>query len=321
MQYPQNEPIHGPNRRSAIVICGSKSREEDIRALAAICNIMAVETQISDIGPANLPAADLLLVDLPSIMELQAHTLSDVARYLLAHRNQALIWADMDVLEEAYAMLPPSQCHYLIEASDLDAIPYLTGAITRGRMDQLHDNSRDSEFGALHRISEELSQFARTLSKIADQDDVGPQSIVSDKPVSFRPAPAGAFLPFTKPEPVRDPEPVSAVAIRDMIKVRRMRDDHFKPELFADPAWDILLDLLAARLEGKTVSVSSLCIAAAVPPTTALRWVTGMTESGMLLRRHDPNDARRVFIELSDDAVERLIAFFNMAKGRVASII
>jgi hypothetical protein len=54
----------------------------------------------------------------------------------------------------------------------------------------------------------------------------------------------------------------------------RLRSQHFVPALFADPAWDILLDLAAARIDGRMVAVSSLCIAAAVPATTALRWIT-----------------------------------------------
>jgi predicted transcriptional regulator len=103
---------------------------------------------------------------------------------------------------------------------------------------------------------------------------------------------------------------LNASYIREVIKIRRMRENHFEASMFADPAWDILLDLLAARLENKSVSVSSLCIAAAVPATTALRWITGMTENGMLLRRMDPKDARRVFIELSEDTAEKLQKYF-----------
>jgi len=45
--------------------------------------------------------------------------------------------------------------------------------------------------------------------------------------------------------------------------------------------------------------VSSLCIAAAVPATTALRWLKTMTDKGLFVRRADPHDGRRVFVELS----------------------
>ena len=40
-------------------------------------------------------------------------------------------------------------------------------------------------------------------------------------------------------------------------------------ELFADPAWDMLLDLLQAQISHLRVPVSSLCIAAAVPASSS----------------------------------------------------
>ncbi len=324
MQYIQNERDHRLNRRTAIMVSDSTRRREEIMAVAEICNTAVLGCDWESQEPEDFPLADLLLIDVPSISDRNGHTLLRVARYLNVHRNHALIWTNMEYLEEAYAVLPQDQCHYLVNASDFDAIPYLTGAITRGTMDQLHDNSRDGEFGALHKISDELAAFAQTLARMAEHDDGNRANSVSDRPVSFRPAPAAAFHPFSRAESnkvAETPPVVDGAALREIIKIRRMRDNHFKAELFADPAWDILLDLMAARLEEKTVSVSSLCIAAAVPPTTALRWITAMTQSGMLVRRMDPDDARRVFIELSQDSSDRLLAFFNSAKGRTASII
>lgn len=109
--------------------------------------------------------------------------------------------------------------------------------------------------------------------------------------------------------------------LREIIKLRRLRDSFFQPDLFADPAWDILLDLKAAALEGQQVSVSSLCIAAAVPPTTALRWITAMAQSGMLVRRQDPADARRVFIELSAETSAKLDDYFAALTTRSTPMI
>jgi DNA-binding MarR family transcriptional regulator len=324
VQYIQNEQDRSLNRRTAIMVSDSARRREEIMAVAEICNTSVLGCDWDNEEPEDFPHADLLLMDIPSISDRNGHTLLRAARYLNVHRNHALIWTNMEYLEEAYAVLPQDQCHYLVNASDFDAIPYLTGAITRGTMDQLHDNSRDGEFGALHKISDELAAFAQTLARMAEHDDGNRANSVSDRPVSFRPAPAAAFHPFGKNEAQKaaDKAPdITANSIREIIKVRRMRDNFFKAELFADPAWDILLDLMAARLEERTVSVSSLCIAAAVPPTTALRWITAMTESGLLVRRLDPNDARRVFIELSQDSTDRMLALFNSTKGRTASII
>ena len=72
----------------------------------------------------------------------------------------------------------------------------------------------------------------------------------------------------------------------------------------------MLLDLTAAHAEGQKVSVTSLCIAANVPATTALRWLTQMVETGVLQRVADPADRRRVFIELSERARAGMAGYF-----------
>lgn len=103
-------------------------------------------------------------------------------------------------------------------------------------------------------------------------------------------------------------QPVDAARIRAHIKARRVRDKFFPAELFADPAWDMLLDLAATRLEGRQVSVSSLCIAANVPTTTGLRWIKTLVDRGMFERHSDPQDARRAFIAMSPATAEAMTA-------------
>jgi DNA-binding MarR family transcriptional regulator len=98
--------------------------------------------------------------------------------------------------------------------------------------------------------------------------------------------------------------------IRRIIRQRQLRDRFFNNELFADPVWDMLLDLAAATTEGSQVSITSLCIASRVPPTTALRWITVMTDQGLLRRTEDPLDRRRAFISLTDDAIRAIAAYF-----------
>jgi len=108
---------------------------------------------------------------------------------------------------------------------------------------------------------------------------------------------------------------IPAETIRRTIRARRLRERFFDAASFADPAWDMLLDLMAARIEGRDVAVSSLCIAAAVPPTTALRWIRTMTEAGLFVRRADPTDGRRVYIELSGEAARGMASYFAAARG------
>lgn len=104
----------------------------------------------------------------------------------------------------------------------------------------------------------------------------------------------------------------SARIIRGIIRRRRARADFFPADLFADPAWDILLDLAAARHEGMTVSISSLCIAAAVPTTTGLRWIKALTDAGLLERQPDPTDGRRSFVTLSEPTAELMERYLDI---------
>jgi DNA-binding MarR family transcriptional regulator len=147
----------------------------------------------------------------------------------------------------------------------------------------------------LAELSEEVGRIARTLAQLSGDDT----------PRTVMPSPARAE---------------DGPMLRAFIRLRRMRGQHFLPALFADPAWDILLDLAAARIEGRVVAVSSLCIAAAVPATTALRWITHMTEQALLVRKPDPADGRRVFIALSDEAAAGIDGYLAAARKVVAPV-
>ena len=73
----------------------------------------------------------------------------------------------------------------------------------------------------------------------------------------------------------------------------------------------MLLDLLQAEIAQLRVPVSSLCIAASVPATTALRWLKTLVSQGLFVRRPDPHDGRRVYVELAPDASHALRRYFD----------
>jgi hypothetical protein len=100
-------------------------------------------------------------------------------------------------------------------------------------------------------------------------------------------------------------------SVREVIRARANRVKCFKADLFADPAWDMLLELYAAQLGSKKISVSSLCIAASVPATTALRWMNILEREGLVVRRSDPKDGRRTFVHLSSVGLAGMNTFFG----------
>jgi DNA-binding MarR family transcriptional regulator len=91
-----------------------------------------------------------------------------------------------------------------------------------------------------------------------------------------------------------------------ILRARRLRTKFFDPDLFADPAWDILLELYAAELSQIRVPIGNLAISAAVPATTGIRWINILERKGLVRRADDPLDARRTFIELTPHASEKM---------------
>ena len=90
---------------------------------------------------------------------------------------------------------------------------------------------------------------------------------------------------------------------RTIVAMRNRRDRHFRAYLFAEPAWDMMLDLFIAHLEGRQVYVTSLCIASNVPNTTALRYIQDMVKHGEIVSSADVQDGRRRWLSLSEGAV------------------
>lgn len=86
---------------------------------------------------------------------------------------------------------------------------------------------------------------------------------------------------------------------RGILQRRRQREKHLPGHLFAEPAWDILLDLFAADIEGISVSVTSACLAANVPATTAQRYLRALQQERLIARVSDPQDKRRTFVAIT----------------------
>ncbi len=99
---------------------------------------------------------------------------------------------------------------------------------------------------------------------------------------------------------------------RQAYALRRKRAGIFgNPELFGEPAWDILLDLYIAHGESKPVSVSSACIGSAAPATTGLRWLGVLADEGLVVRENDPEDHRRVLVRLTRKGITAMERFFD----------
>ena len=120
-------------------------------------------------------------------------------------------------------------------------------------------------------------------------------------------------LPALPPTRIHATEAAVTVRfVRAMQAARRRREVLIGTDLFSDPAYDMLLELYALHLEQRRVSVSSLCDAAQIPGSTGVRWVAKFEKDGLVKRTEDRNDARRFWIELSPNGVERMRRYFEL---------
>lgn len=93
---------------------------------------------------------------------------------------------------------------------------------------------------------------------------------------------------------------------RFLLAARRDRQEYFPALELSEPVWDMLLDLFVSDFDGHKVSISSLCVAAGTPESTALRWIATMQTTGYFIREPDPHDGRRSFIKLSPELSDPL---------------
>lgn len=114
--------------------------------------------------------------------------------------------------------------------------------------------------------------------------------------------------------PLADPMDFKTEALRQ-IALHRARSRAFGEDtaLFANPAWLILLDLMAHKQGDPRTSIGGCCTASGVPTTTAIRWINRLIDKGFLDRTPDEADGRRFLISLTKPARKRMEAWLRIA--------
>ncbi|WOE76213.1 hypothetical protein [Alterisphingorhabdus coralli] len=238
--------------------------------------------------------------------------LAALAQRPVTARPAVIIQCSLETLDDLFLLAEKLEADILIGPDSAERIVSLTSFARRTGLREGNDDTAQN----LRELNEKIADFAKKIERFGQALD---NKVLTDsappKPAQRGMTGRSAVRPDNDAFDPVDPKSVSARKVRQLIAQRRMRDRFFDGALFADPAWDILLDLYAAHLEEVSISVSSLCIAAAVPPTTALRWVSLMTRHGILERKPDDEDKRRVYIVLSQQALTAISGYFAQMRG------
>ncbi|WP_298394154.1 MarR family transcriptional regulator [Sphingobium sp.] len=309
------DPIAPHDERAGLLVIADWIDRQELEPVAHAAGFRLLGTIGTDDAPARLDQqsqCDTLLLFCPSATPLLERLLVQVETQAIQTGMAVILVAGWDTVELAFACLRSPHTQLLCDPDRTELAAALVAAGEhRPLSGQVHDRDRDSM--RLQQLSEEVGRLARTIDALTQRTRLSaapgfePAPRMSDRPSDYFGMPALSPLGAAPASAMSD---VTANQVRDLLRARRIRADFLPGDLFADPAWDMLLDLLAARLEQERVSVSSLCIAAAVPPTTALRWIRTLCDKGLVEREADPQDGRRIFISLAQDATDALLRWF-----------
>lgn len=307
-------PVARSGGGSSLLVVGPRDRLEDLG-----CDVFT--TAVGDAAQHLSAMAVVDILWLTSAETIDTETLTTLCE-MAAERDCHLVCeTSFAALDRISASVPDGLRVEMLVDADATERRVALAAAQRAVGQVVHEVTRDPAMERIDRLQEEVARISRLLGDLAGQRGGLPGTPVGYAPANEdygnyggqvrAPGRDFAAMPRSFVPEERTIERQRAKAVRRMLRQRRMREQYFPADLFADPAWDMLLDLYAARLERQPVSVSSLCIAAAVPATTALRWIKTMSDAGLFLREADPQDGRRIFIALAEGAHESMARYFE----------
>jgi DNA-binding transcriptional ArsR family regulator len=94
--------------------------------------------------------------------------------------------------------------------------------------------------------------------------------------------------------------------VQSVLSVRRGRETLFGQHLFSDPAWDILLELYAARLGKRSNSTDELARSLGVPHCIIERWIRALENSGLVEESIEPQRIGPAIVSLTDEGATKM---------------
>jgi DNA-binding MarR family transcriptional regulator len=110
----------------------------------------------------------------------------------------------------------------------------------------------------------------------------------------------------------------AAAIVSKVIQSRRRRRDYFSSELFADAAWDVLLKLFLAELEGRRLGAAELRNSLALPDSTSERWIAKLERDGWIRQSADVDFPVRRIVGLSGAGSRAMQSWLNAFAGQLA---
>lgn len=112
-----------------------------------------------------------------------------------------------------------------------------------------------------------------------------------------------------------------AALARFELRNRERRTRLIRYDVFADPAWDMLLDLYVRHGENEPAHVSALCGTAGVALTTALRWIGLLMELELIVQTPVGGESREPHVTLTQRGIDEMERYLRdiLERERIGS--
>lgn len=97
------------------------------------------------------------------------------------------------------------------------------------------------------------------------------------------------------------------------LNLKRVKNSSFPNQLFSTNAWDILLELYAAHLAARKLSMSAIGRVTNISQSTLLRYFDILMKHGFIYREDDSAGTDRSHVQLTKSAIGKLDHVFENA--------
>ncbi|WP_077148075.1 winged helix DNA-binding protein [Sphingopyxis sp. KK2] len=115
----------------------------------------------------------------------------------------------------------------------------------------------------------------------------------------------------SQPDRIDAPVPGLIEQLNFSLQMRRTRKSHFGSNQLTGATWDMLLDLMLARTNGRELSASDLATGAGVALSSGLRMIALLEQLDLAERFVDERDRRRSIVRLTPNGVDSMTRYFE----------
>lgn len=141
---------------------------------------------------------------------------------------------------------------------------------------------------------------------LPDKDDEGGGSRKRGQASGMQKNPLAQLKALLFNKKLRRPPRLTEDHIRSVLLVRRARGPVLGENLFSEPAWDALLELYAAELGGRSMTLSDLARATDTPVSVMARWQAALENHRLTRSTVSPEDPSRVTISLTAEGSSKM---------------